>query len=146
MQMTPQATGPRGFSDETVRARTGRTSAEWYAILDAWDGPSKGHTRMARYLVEEHGVSGWWAQSLTVRYEWERGLRHEAAAPDDLRAALATHPAAGERFERLQPTHQREYIEWIDEAKRPATRARRIAATVERLAAEPAEAASTGPR
>ena len=117
MMTRTNAEGPRGFSDETVRDKTGKSSAEWHAILDAWDGPSKGHTKMARYLVEEHGVSGWWAQSITVRYEWERGLRREAVAPDDLRDALAACPPAAERFERLRPTHQREYIEWIEEAK-----------------------------
>jgi hypothetical protein len=54
--------------------------------------------------------------------------------PDDLAAALAD---AGARttFDRLSYTHQREYVTWIDEAKKPATRARRVAGTVERLTA-----------
>ena len=30
-------------------------------------------------------------------------------------------------------THRREYVEWVEEAKRADTRARRIAATVERV-------------
>ena len=30
-------------------------------------------------------------------------------------------------------THRREYVEWIEEAKRPETRARRIAGTLERV-------------
>src|SRR5262245_5357299 len=52
--------------------------------------------------------------------------------PDDLAAAL---DAAGRRsaFDALSYSHQREYVEWIDEAKRADTRARRIAQTVERL-------------
>jgi uncharacterized protein YdeI (YjbR/CyaY-like superfamily) len=29
--------------------------------------------------------------------------------------------------------HRREYVEWVEEGKRPETRARRIAATVERI-------------
>ena len=32
-------------------------------------------------------------------------------------------------------SHRREVVEWIDEAKRPETRARRIAAAVERARA-----------
>ncbi len=32
-------------------------------------------------------------------------------------------------------SHQREYVEWVEEAKRPETRARRIASTVERVGA-----------
>jgi hypothetical protein len=52
--------------------------------------------------------------------------------PDDLREALAT-ASVTDRFTDLSYSHQREYVTWIDEAKRPATRARRIAATVERV-------------
>jgi hypothetical protein len=36
-------------------------------------------------------------------------------------------------FGRLSYTHQREYVQWIQEAKRPDTRQRRIAGTIERL-------------
>lgn len=75
--MASKNTGPRGFSEETVKAKTGKSSAEWYAVLDAWDGPSKGHTKMAKYLREEQGVSPWWAQAVTNRYEHERGLRDD---------------------------------------------------------------------
>jgi uncharacterized protein YdeI (YjbR/CyaY-like superfamily) len=51
---------------------------------------------------------------------------------DDLRAAL---DAAGlaDTFTALSYSHQREYVTWIDEAKKPATRARRIAGTLDRL-------------
>jgi len=52
--------------------------------------------------------------------------------PDDLASALVQ---AGEReaFDRLSFSHRREYVAWIDEAKKPETRARRIAQTVERV-------------
>jgi uncharacterized protein YdeI (YjbR/CyaY-like superfamily) len=50
--------------------------------------------------------------------------------PTDLRSALAKDPAAQVAFDRLSFTHRREYVEWVEEAKRPETRARRIAATV----------------
>jgi hypothetical protein len=53
--------------------------------------------------------------------------------PADLRAALAEDPSAKEAFAGMSYTHQREYVEWIEEAKRPETRARRIAGTVERV-------------
>ena len=42
---------------------------------------------------------------------------------------------AREAFESMSFSHQREYVEWIDEAKRAETRERRIAATVERVRA-----------
>jgi hypothetical protein len=57
--MTTRNAGPRGISEERIVSQTGKGSAEWTAILDAWGSPEKGHTASARYLVEQHGVSGW---------------------------------------------------------------------------------------
>jgi Bacteriocin-protection, YdeI or OmpD-Associated/Domain of unknown function (DUF1905) len=53
--------------------------------------------------------------------------------PGDLAEALADDDDARSAFERLSYTHRREYVEWIGEAKRPDTRARRVAETVERV-------------
>ena len=52
--------------------------------------------------------------------------------PADMRAALADAPEAKAAFAKLSFTHQREYVEWVEEAKRPDTSAR-IAATVDRV-------------
>ena len=57
------------------------------------------------------------------------------AAPDDLAAALAAEEGAAEAYRRLAPSHQKEYVRWITEAKRPDTRARRVAQAVERIRA-----------
>ena len=70
----------RAEESQTVRTKTGKSSEEWYALLDAWNAPEKGHTATAKHLREEHGVSPWWAQSVTVRYEYARGLRQPPAA------------------------------------------------------------------
>ncbi len=66
-------------------------------------------------------------------------LRGRGAVSDhpDLDAALAAAGLA-ERFMALPPSHQREYTVWITEAKKPDTRARRIAGTIERLGKGPA--------
>ena len=53
------------------------------------------------------------------------------AVPADLRSALEADPKAKAAFADLSFTHGREYVEWIEEAKRPETRARRIAGTVD---------------
>jgi Bacteriocin-protection, YdeI or OmpD-Associated/Domain of unknown function (DUF1905) len=53
--------------------------------------------------------------------------------PDDLAAALAGDAEAAAAFERLAYTHRREYVLWITEAKRPETRARRVAGTLDKL-------------
>lgn len=53
--------------------------------------------------------------------------------PPDLRAALKAAPAASATFDAFAPSHRREYLEWILDAKRADTRARRIAQAVEWL-------------
>lgn len=55
----------------------------------------------------------------------------ELAMPDDLRAALDAVPAAAGYFDAFPPGAQREYIEWVVEAKQPATRVKRIGQAVE---------------
>jgi hypothetical protein len=57
----------------------------------------------------------------------------EVSVPAALAAALAADPSAGAAFERLSFSHRREYAEWVAEAKRAETRARRVAQTIERL-------------
>ena len=46
--------------------------------------------------------------------------------PDDLAAALKKNKKAQASFESLSPSHRREYVEWITEAKREETRAKRL--------------------
>jgi uncharacterized protein YdeI (YjbR/CyaY-like superfamily) len=62
--------------------------------------------------------------------------RPEADVPDDLAAALARdeHAMARQVFEAFSPGQRREYVEWIGEAKRADTRARRLATTLAWLA------------
>lgn len=55
------------------------------------------------------------------------------AVPPALAAALKKQPVAKETFDAFPPSHRKEYIEWITEAKTDATRDKRIATTVEWL-------------
>lgn len=73
--MASKTKGPRGFSDAVVKVRTGKSSAEWNHILDRWGAKKKGHTLTAKYLRKRYRLSPWWAQMVTVRYEYRRGLR-----------------------------------------------------------------------
>lgn len=58
----------------------------------------------------------------------------EIPMPDDFAAELARLQGARERFAAFAPSHRREYLEWIVEAKRPETRAKRIAQAAEWIA------------
>jgi uncharacterized protein YdeI (YjbR/CyaY-like superfamily) len=55
------------------------------------------------------------------------------SVPDDLRAALDADPPAREAWDALPPSHRREYLDWILEAKRDDTRARRVDRTLAML-------------
>ncbi|WP_343606118.1 YdeI/OmpD-associated family protein [Roseateles sp.] len=56
--------------------------------------------------------------------------RPRLATPDDLGAALQANAAARATFEAFPPSQQREYIEWIVEAKQAATREKRLAQAI----------------
>lgn len=57
--------------------------------------------------------------------------RPELPVPAELTAALRKHPKARATFEAFSPSHQREYVEWIAEAKTDETRKRRLASALE---------------
>jgi bifunctional DNA-binding transcriptional regulator/antitoxin component of YhaV-PrlF toxin-antitoxin module len=53
--------------------------------------------------------------------------------PPELTQALADDPAAQAAYQKLPFTHRNEYARWIDEGKKPETRADRVAKTIKRL-------------
>jgi hypothetical protein len=70
------------MAEDTLREATGRGWDEWCDIIDSWSGHADGHTAIATFLREEHGVDGWWAQTVTVGYERITGLRLPHQQPD----------------------------------------------------------------
>jgi hypothetical protein len=69
-------------ADERMIEATGRGWQAWFEILDGWNATSHDHTEIARWLMDEHDVPGWYSQSLTVGYEQARGLRAPGQRPD----------------------------------------------------------------
>jgi hypothetical protein len=70
------------ISDDAVRAKTGKTWQHWFGVLDKYGLKDKGHTSAAKHLRDKHRLSDWWAQAVTIRYEWDHGLRPGAPAND----------------------------------------------------------------
>jgi uncharacterized protein YdeI (YjbR/CyaY-like superfamily) len=73
----------------------------------------------------------------------EQGIKAPAAkrkpkaaleVPDYFTAALTKNKKALATFDAFSPSHKREYVEWITEAKQEATRNRRLATAIEWLA------------
>jgi|SRR5688572_10866455 hypothetical protein len=85
-------------------------------------------------LAAEHreaaGVAA--GQEVDVRIELDTEPR-EVPVPDDLAAAF-DEPARSS-YAALAYSHQKEWVRWVEEAKKPETRAARIEKTVESLRA-----------
>jgi hypothetical protein len=58
----------------------------------------------------------------------------EVPTPTDLAKALGRSAAAKKTWTAKTPTFRKEYVLWIEDAKTAQTRARRIAATIEKVA------------
>jgi bacteriocin resistance YdeI/OmpD-like protein/uncharacterized protein DUF1905 len=80
---------------------------------------------------EAAGLEG--GETLKVTLELDTAKR-EVKPPPDLVKALKAVPQAWDRWRALSYTHQREHVEAILEARKPATRARRVEGAV-RMAA-----------
>jgi hypothetical protein len=106
----------------TIRSHTWRTTPGVY------DGV--GFIVVNRAVKAATGVDA--PDRVRVRMELDAEPR-KVAIPGDLAAALAADPVAKKKFASMSFTHRREYVEWVEEAKRRETRARRIAATVARV-------------
>src|SRR5581483_801125 len=71
-----------GLSDEAVKAKTGKTWAEWLTILDKAGAKKMDHKGIVACLSDKHDVGSWWQQMIAVGYEQARGLRekHQSAS------------------------------------------------------------------
>lgn len=61
-------------------------------------------------------------------------VKKEVKPPPELLAALKKNKAALKAYEAFSPSHKREYIEWVTEAKTEATRNKRLEQALEMMA------------
>ena len=87
---------------------------------------------LARAVREQAGVT--LGSAYEIEIVADAGERR-VEVPEDLAAALAGDGPARAAFEALAYSHRKEYVRWISEAKREATRAQRVAKTLEMLRA-----------
>jgi uncharacterized protein YdeI (YjbR/CyaY-like superfamily) len=57
----------------------------------------------------------------------------EVIIPDDLARLFTSNLTAKQIFDALSYTHRKEYVNWINEAKKPETRSRRLEKCIEML-------------
>jgi hypothetical protein len=108
----------------TIRGHTWRTTPGIYGGV--------GHVVVNRAVKAATGVDAGDRVSVTMALDTEPRV---VDVPGDLRVALAADPDADAAFAKLSFSHRREYVDWVEEARRQETRSRRIVATVERVRA-----------
>ena len=106
------------FDDE---ARSSEAMGQLGRLTKLSDLPSKkalaGHLKKAMALNE---------QGVKVVRAPKRAAPKAVRVPEDLAVALKKNKKAHATFAGFSPSHKREYIEWITEAKTAGTRARRL--------------------
>jgi uncharacterized protein YdeI (YjbR/CyaY-like superfamily) len=127
-----------GWIDSSGRVLDDERSIQWFAPRRArsvWARSNK--ERVARLtaaglmlpaglaVIEEAKQSGMWALLDDVE---------KLIVPDDLSEALSASPPARTNWDAFPPSTRRMLLQWVVEARRPETRAKRIADITEKAA------------
>jgi uncharacterized protein YndB with AHSA1/START domain len=70
------------ISSEAVKAKTGKSWAQWFALLDKDRAHAMTHKEIVALLSKKHDLGPWWRQMVTVAYEQAKGLRDKHEKPD----------------------------------------------------------------
>lgn len=93
------------------------------------------HMGVHKATIAEAGAAP--GDEVTVHIELDDQPLPTDTVPADLKRAIDAKAVARAAWQQLSPSHRREHVKHVTEAKKPETRARRIAATVAALAATP---------
>lgn len=83
-----------GISTAAVKKATGRTWAQWLALLDQAGARKLPHREIAQLLDRKHRLADWWGQMVTVGYEQARGLRVKHQKADGFEISVTKTMAA----------------------------------------------------
>ncbi|MGL6291123.1 MAG: YdeI/OmpD-associated family protein [Silanimonas sp.] len=119
-----------GWVDSRPRAVDAERTALWFAPRkpgSGWSRPNK--ERVAQLEAEGKMAPAGQAKVDAARADGSWTALDEVEAgvvPDDLAAALRAHPDAEAHFAAFPRSAKRGILEWIAQAKTPATRAKRV--------------------
>ncbi|MFN0217433.1 MAG: YdeI/OmpD-associated family protein [Hyphomicrobium sp.] len=128
-----------GWIDSTPRKADATRSKVLLSPRKTGSGWSKKNKRRIAKLTKAglmapHGVAK--VEAAKLDGAWDKlNTVDKLSAPRDLSVALHETPQAAAFFKKFPPSARRAILEWIENAKQPATRQRRIAATA-RLAGQ----------
>lgn len=103
------------MSDEAVKAKTGKTWKEWFAILDQAGAKKMTHQEIVQLLHSKHNVGPWWVQMVTVTYEQQSGMRQNHERPDGFQISVSRtlNVPVGRLFKSFENASARN--EWLRE-------------------------------
>ena len=116
------------FSSKRPSVLAHVNGVEYRSRLAVYGG--KSYLGLRKDLLRQLGVAAGDQVQIELVEDYEERVVVE---PLELTHALAGNPAAKAAYDKLPPTHRHEYARWIDEGKKPETRADRVAKTIKRL-------------
>jgi hypothetical protein len=102
------------ISDESVKAKTGKTWPQWYRALDRAGAKKMSHKEIVAWITKHHPkLGGWWTQMVTVGYEQNRGLRdkHQKPAGYEISSSRTIEAPVGSVFKAWKEKRTR--IRWL---------------------------------
>ncbi|MFT3686238.1 MAG: YdeI/OmpD-associated family protein [Phycisphaerales bacterium] len=123
--------GDRPYSFRSTIAHMGANDPRMDGVSCTWVPLRREH----REAIGEHGVKAGDTVTVTLTLDTEE---RTVEVPKDLKAALKAEGML-ETFEAMSFTHKREYVEAVEDAKKPETRERRIDKCVEMMHERAAE-------
>jgi len=127
-----------GWIDSVQRVLDEDRSVQWFAPRRERSGWSRSNKLRIERLEREGRLEPAGRAAVEVaRANGAWSLYDEVedlTEPDDLVAAFAEHPGSREQWEGFPPSARRALLAWIVQAKRPATRERRVRETAEKAA------------
>jgi uncharacterized protein YdeI (YjbR/CyaY-like superfamily) len=113
-----------GFESEGSMGTLGR-------LTTVKDLPSQ---KVMTRLLKQAAIAVEAGESLMKRGSAKKSAKSDIEMPAGFAAALKKNKAAQKQYANFSPSAQREYLEWITEAKREETRDKRIVQAVEQIA------------
>jgi uncharacterized protein YdeI (YjbR/CyaY-like superfamily) len=119
-----------GWIDSVAGRLDDERSLQWFSPRRAHSGWARTNkARVERLITADLMLPA----GLAAIEEAKRNIEN-LVVPDDLAAALAERPPAREHWDAFSRTPRRAILAWIAQAKRPETRAKRVAETAEHAA------------
>jgi hypothetical protein len=123
----------KAFGSKGVVPVTGAINRVTYRNSLKPNGDGTHYMHINKELLAEIGVK----VGDTVKVTMEKDLAPRTVEiPADLQSALKPEPGLAKAFAGLSYSHQKEFVDWIVQAKKPETRSRRVAKALEMVAAK----------